>query len=80
MLEFKGNGILPNKNVVVTSAKEDVRFQSENATIIPSDDDVQTNGLLSISERSVNFKMLEVFGSRTVHQIPLDVWTVEITK
>ncbi|BHF58389.1 hypothetical protein SprV_0100134100 [Sparganum proliferum] len=50
--------ILPNKNAVVTSAKERVRFQSENATIIPSGDKVQTTGLLSIPESSVHFNML----------------------
>ncbi|BHF75328.1 hypothetical protein SprV_0501842400 [Sparganum proliferum] len=58
--------ILPDKNAVITSAKGRVRFQSENATVIPDDDDddddeeeeVQTNGLLSISESSVHFNML----------------------
>ncbi|BHF74674.1 hypothetical protein SprV_0501776100 [Sparganum proliferum] len=54
--------ILPNKNAVVTLAEGPVRFQSENATIIPSDDEVQKNGLLSISESSVHFNMLEALG------------------
>nr|VZH99054.1 unnamed protein product [Spirometra erinaceieuropaei] len=53
--------MLPNKNAVVTSAKGLVQFQSENATIIPSDDEVQTTGLLSISESSVHFNMLGLY-------------------
>nr|VZI13448.1 unnamed protein product [Spirometra erinaceieuropaei] len=71
--------IHPNKNAVVTSTEGRLRFQSESVTIIPSDDEVQTTGLLSISESSVHFKMLRVFCSRTMHKIPLDVWTIEIT-
>nr|VZI42756.1 unnamed protein product [Spirometra erinaceieuropaei] len=50
--------ILPNKNAVVTSAKGRVQLQSENATIIPGDDEIKTTGLLSIPESSVHFNML----------------------